>query len=381
MTPVTLAQTRRTRAIRLAAAAVAATTAAGLAFTTTSTKVAYPTTPRLSTALPQPQITLQTKSVPATRAAPKPAQHLLGGTVGGIMGIVASYPFDTVKVRIQTQPPGSALYTGMVDCFRKIIKSEGALALYSGMLSPVVGVAGVKAVVFGSYGGISQWLLARKQGVVAGSEQPQQQQQPVKLSGFENALASCSAGLVATIVVTPVERVKVSMQASGGKAFKSTLDCVLSLVRTAGISGGLFKGFVPTVLREVPSYGAYFISYDMAKRAFCQPGQDVSTLSPGLLALAGGIAGVMAWVPIYPIDVIKSRIQAQPSSALVAASSGSSSRPYSGVVDCAVRSYRAEGLGVFFRGLTPTIARAFPCHAAVFLGYELTLRYTAPLFA
>lgn len=51
------------------------------------------------------------------------AQHLLGGTVGGILGIVASYPFDTVKVKIQTQ---SHLYPSkMIDCFKFIVKNEG----------------------------------------------------------------------------------------------------------------------------------------------------------------------------------------------------------------------------------------------------------------
>lgn len=249
-------------------------------------------------------------------------------------------------------------------------------ALYRGMLSPVVGVAGVKAVVFGSYGGFQSWLLNRKQN--NHHHHHHSTTTPVTLSTFETILASCGAGFVATAVVTPVERVKVAMQ-SGQTAYKSTIDCVVSLVKTGGIANGLYKGFTATVLREVPSYGFYFLSYEVAKKAFLKPNQDPSSLSPVLLALSGGIAGIMAWLPIYPIDVIKSRIQAQSGSGN-SGNSGNSGKMYNGVIDCAVQSYKKEGMAVFFRGLTPTIARAFPCHAAVFFGYEMTLRLTSSFF-
>ena len=49
---------------------------------------------------------------------------------------VVEYPFDTVKVRMQTAEPG--MYTGPVDVFQKALKSEGFLSLYRGLLSPPV---------------------------------------------------------------------------------------------------------------------------------------------------------------------------------------------------------------------------------------------------
>lgn len=68
------------------------------------------------------------------------------------------------------------------------------------------------------------------------------------------------------------------------------------------------------------------------------------------------------WIPTYPMDVLKSRIsEAAPGT-------------YNNVRDAAMQSYKAEGLGVFWRGLTPALLRAFPLHAFVFLGYEQTLK-------
>lgn len=43
------------------------------------------------------------------------------------------------------------------------------------------------------------------------------------------------------------------------------------------------------------------------------------------------------------------------------------------MVDCAIRSYRSEGMGVFVRGATPALLRAFPVNAVTFFVYELVM--------
>jgi len=50
-----------------------------------------------------------------------------------------------------------------------------------------------------------------------------------------------------------------------------------------------------------------------------------------------------------------------------------SNTPYKGMVDCAIRSYRSEGMGVFVRGATPALLRAFPVNAVTFFVYELVM--------
>jgi hypothetical protein len=41
-------------------------------------------------------------------------------------------PFDMARTRIMNQPKNLVLYTGMIDCFLKITKSEGPLSVYKG---------------------------------------------------------------------------------------------------------------------------------------------------------------------------------------------------------------------------------------------------------
>jgi len=82
------------------------------------------------------------------------------GCVGGAAGVMAGYPLDTVKVKIQTQDisNGRMMYKGTFDCLSQIINKEGAKGLYKGMSSPLFGVAGINAITFGAYGNVLRLL-------------------------------------------------------------------------------------------------------------------------------------------------------------------------------------------------------------------------------
>ena len=44
-----------------------------------------------------------------------PIKYFISGGFGGICTVLVGHPFDTIKVRLQTNPD----YKGMVDCARK----------------------------------------------------------------------------------------------------------------------------------------------------------------------------------------------------------------------------------------------------------------------
>ena len=70
------------------------------------------------------------------------AKDILFGSIAGIVGKVIEYPFDTVKVRLQSQPAGlPPQYKGPVDCFRQSWRADGIAGLYRGITAPLVGAA------------------------------------------------------------------------------------------------------------------------------------------------------------------------------------------------------------------------------------------------
>jgi ornithine carrier protein len=64
------------------------------------------------------------------------------GSTAGVVGKFIEYPFDTVKVRLQSQPDNVPLrYTGPLDCFKKSLQREGFTGIYRGISAPLVGAA------------------------------------------------------------------------------------------------------------------------------------------------------------------------------------------------------------------------------------------------
>lgn len=48
-----------------------------------------------------------------------------------MVGKVVEYPFDTIKVRLQTQPLDQPYFSGPWDCFKSIMKQEGFRGLFT----------------------------------------------------------------------------------------------------------------------------------------------------------------------------------------------------------------------------------------------------------
>eukprot|EP00736_Rhodelphis_marinus_P004629 Rmarinus@m.18752 len=144
---------------------------------------------------------------------------------------------------------------------------------------------------------------------------------------------------MASIVTTPFDLVKCRMQVL---KHPGMFSCVQGIYRQHGIPG-FFVGLSSTMLRDTPTYGLYFLVYEYTLKAWAQQTGACSTEDVGAAGIltAGGLAGVSAWGACYPVDVCKTRMQTQ---TIV---KGQPPR-YSGLIDCAIKSYKAEGYRVFF---------------------------------
>jgi len=131
----------------------------------------------------------------------------------------------------------------------------------------------------------------------------------------------------------------------------------------------LFHGAKITVLRESPSFAIYMLTFTGLRRRLTPSVHAEPPLRVDLVA--GGAAGLASWSLTLPVDVVKSRMQ---SDCPVCRASTGTGR-YTGVVDCVVRSWRAEGLSVFLRGMMVTCVRAIPTNAVLLVVYVNAMRY------
>ncbi|XP_055987602.1 solute carrier family 25 member 45 isoform X1 [Sorex fumeus] len=283
-----------------------------------------------------------------------PAEEFVAGWISGALGLVLGHPFDTVKVRLQTQ----TVYRGIVDCMLKTYQHESVLGFFKGMSFPIASIAVVNSVLFGVY---SNALLV----LTATSHHERRAQPPSYTHVF---VAGCTGGFLQAYFLAPFDLIKVRLQNQtepraqrGGPLprYRGPLHCATSIFQEEG-PRGLFRGAWALTLRDTPTLGIYFVTYEWFCRQYTPDGQNPSSAT---VLVAGGLAGITSWVTATPLDVIKSRMQM----------AGLEQRAYRGVLDCMVSSVRQEGPGVFFRGLIINSARAFPVNAVTFLSYEYIL--------
>ncbi|KAL9232076.1 hypothetical protein vseg_007222 [Gypsophila vaccaria] len=277
-------------------------------------------------------------------------KEFVAGGFGGVAGIVAGYPLDTVRIRQQSSRGGTA-----VGIFRRIIAAEGPSALYRGMGAPLASVTFQNAMVFQTYAILSRAF-----------DKTVDPRDPPSYKGV--ALGGVGTGALQTLILTPVELLKIRLQLQqksriGSSPEKGPINLGKAILRAEGIRG-LYRGLSITVLRDAPAHGLYFWTYEYMRETLHPGCRRTGQETLMTMLVAGGLAGVASWIACYPLDVVKTRLQAQTRSSM----------KYNGIVDCFRKSVEKDGYGVLWRGLGTAVARAFVVNGAIFAAYELSLR-------
>ncbi|CAJ0752853.1 9438_t:CDS:2 [Entrophospora sp. SA101] len=278
-------------------------------------------------------------------------KSFIAGGCGGVSCVIVGHPFDLIKVRLQTAPEGA--YKGMMDVVKQTIKMDGLRGIYRGMGPPLAGVTPIFAISFWSYN------LGKK---IMYSLTPNRKSQDLSL--VEIMAAGAISAVPTTLVMSPVERIKVLLQVQGQATsqtkYKGPSDVIKALYREGGISS-IYRGAGATLLRDVPGTAVYFGAYELTKRLLTPKGSN--SLNPLATLFAGGMAGVAMWSIAIPPDVIKSRLQSAPAGT------------YKGSLDVLRHLLKHDGPSALFKGLSPALLRAFPANAAAFLGYEASVKF------
>ncbi|KAK9430232.1 mitochondrial carrier domain-containing protein [Lipomyces doorenjongii] len=338
------------------------------------------------------------------------AKEISFGSSAGMAGKLFEYPFDTVKVRLQSQPDGAPLkFSGPLDCFRQTWHKEGVRGFYRGLSSPMVGAAAENASLFLSY---------------------RTAQNATKALFFPHmtktdtlpmyALLTCGAvsGTFTSFILTPIELIKCKMQvqnlvlydgsersylspslatttSSPGIITNATASrpsshmprtnryiamsispsrpagafaLIAQVYRDSGIMG-FWRGQLGTLFRETGGSAAWFGAYEYVSSLLRRRrvSSDRSPASGNTLiesTISGAVAGIAYNLSLFPADSVKSRMQTE---SILSADGVGTDR---GFWTVARDMYRSGGIRVLYRGCGMTVMRAAPSSAIIFLTYE-----------
>ncbi|NXG51575.1 S2539 protein, partial [Psilopogon haemacephalus] len=265
-----------------------------------------------------------------------PLQQMLASGTGAILTSLFVTPLDVVKIRLQAQrtpfskvscltvmlsphlTPGKCFlycnglmdhlyvcqngngctawykaptrFTGTLDAFVKITRHEGIRSLWSGLPPTLVMAVPATAIYFTAYDQLRDYLRAQ-----TGSQ-----------GHCIPLLAGALARMVTVTVISPLELIRTKMQ-SRQLSYRELGACIQSAVAQDGWLS-LWRGWGPTVLRDVPFSALYWFNYELVKEWLCSKARlDEATFM--ITFTSGAISGTVAAVLTLPFDVVKTQRQ------------------------------------------------------------------------
>jgi len=280
------------------------------------------------------------------------AETLQPFVCGGFAACLAATvinPFDVIKVRQQV----ATEKIGPVTVARNIISANGVRGLYVGL-----GTALMRQATYGTARiGLHRVISDRLELINRGS-----------IPLWQKTASGMVSGAIAVCIGCPFDVALVRIQNDGTlpidqrRNYRNVVDALVRVAREEGVRT-LWTGLSPNILRGMAMNVGMMTSYDQAKQVIIDTwthDKDPKRPSMKTALLSSAVAGFTCAVGSLPFDVIKSRLMFQKKDAVTG------QKPYRGVIDCALKTVRREGVTALWRGLPAYYARCAP-HAMVIL--------------
>lgn len=259
---------------------------------------------------------------------------------------------------------------GPIGTARRIVEREGFMALYKGLTAVYTGIIPKMAIRFLSFEQYREGLHSVNDKYNWGVG-----------STYITFTAGLASGLTeAIMVVTPAEVCKIRMQSQYNsmvdpvqlkhRKYTNVFQTATVIVREEGLSA-LYKGVVPTMLRQGCNQAVNFTAYNMIKQKIMDY-QGTTELKSWQSLLIGGLSGGMGPLVNNPLDVVKTRMQKQ------VVVPGKVPK-YTGLFQACVVIAKEEGFLALWKGITPRLLRIMPGQAITFMTYEAVTSFILKL--
>ncbi|KAJ7228593.1 mitochondrial carrier [Mycena pura] len=297
-------------------------------------------------------------------------KFLLAGGVAGAVSRTCTAPFDRLKIFLITRSPdlGGALMTSkpsiggakvIASALARIYAEGGIFAFWTGNGLSVAKIFPESAIKFFAYES-SKRAFAKYWDNVEDSRD---------ISGVSRFMSGGIGGITSQLSIYPIETLKVSsLVPSQNKQPK-----LIAAARRLWALGGFrayYRGLTIGLVGVFPYSAIDMSTFEALKLAYLRStGKD----EPGVLDLLafGSISGSVGATSVYPLNLVRTRLQA----------SGSTGHPqkYSGPWDVAGKVWERDGWRGFYRGLFPTLAKVVPSVSISYVVYEHSKRRWASL--
>lgn len=277
-------------------------------------------------------------------------ENMVCGAISRSVAQTIMHPANTMKTLLQNArgPDAPTIFELMQPHnFRRLTVGAGANFLLS--------------VPHGAVNFAVLELVRKKLGAVVKAN-PYLAANEERLSFGLDFLSSSISTITCSVVSTPQMMVTDNIMAGN---YPNLFAAVTGLARSKGLLG-FYGGWWPGLVGKIPSYALTWTFFQQLKQARNRwnphrPSTDVENSVMGCFASAATVCLMI------PMDTIKTRLVSQ-------AGRAASDQAYKGIIDCAVRVFREEGMATFYRGLPPRLVSVVPMIGIQFGVYEFMKR-------
>lgn len=170
---------------------------------------------------------------------------------GSFAGLLCN-PFDMLKVRLQGNPQWQSTYKKHIfGSFKQMYIEKGMRGMYVGCIPTSLRAGLVASAEIASYDQIKQIIGDHNKDILS------------------NGLVGIISGFLGAFVSNPIDVVKsrILNQSITDPLYKNSLDCFIKTVKNEGVFS-LYKGLVPTCVRNIPQVVTTFIVLEELNRLF-----------------------------------------------------------------------------------------------------------------
>eukprot|EP01134_Creolimax_fragrantissima_P004260 CFRG4260T1 len=284
-------------------------------------------------------------------------ENFLYGAAAAVTSICIVHPVDVIKTRLQLQGESAShsvkQYTGITNGLLHVAKGEGVRGLYKGLQAACILQITVTGTRFGTY--------SFAKGIIGVDENS-------KYKHAQNTMLAMGAGVAGAVVGNPFYAIKTRFQANSGDSIHAVghqhkLTSLHGALRTILVEEGIrgyFRGISVFIPRVVAFSTGQLATYDFCKQRLLSRG-FVDGVSVHLASSCG--AAMIGITMMQPFDFLAARIMNQPME-------GGRPLYYTGVLDCAIKAVKAEGIQVLYKGASANYARMVPYTILCFCFFE-----------
>ena len=250
-----------------------------------------------------------------------------------------------MKIRLQLQThslsdplsqrdlKGSPIYKGTLPTIKHILREEGISGLWKGNIPAEMMYVAYGAIQFTTYRTVALGL----QSAFGDHRMP---------LAAESFIAGASAGAAATTATYPLDLLRTRFAAQGTEKVYSSLKSAIHDIYVSEGPRGFFQGLGAGVGQIIPYMGIFFATYE----ALRLPLGNLQLPFGSGDATAGVMASVIAKTGVFPLDLIRKRLQVQgPTRSKYV---HKNIPVYKGVFKTMSEIIKAEGRRGLYRGLT-----------------------------